>query len=133
MTPLQWLHNIKKKTPFLMQKSRFFPHSRFFEVHGVHGLSPRKKKRYARSRTTERFVTWKLVFWNVGLKIRRNMPTCFFVGPDTSARSFWTPFFGWKKCQPCTAGYLKRLTNGQKEGFWPSSAFYRFSFAKSSV
>ena len=63
-----------KNHHFMQTKSRLLEHPIVVEAHGLIGLL-QAKRGYARSRITERIVTWELIFWNVGVKIRRNRPT----------------------------------------------------------
>ena len=91
-----------RKTPlFCCCKNHVFLGTRdFSKSRPIWTFTAKKKGGYARSRTTERIDTWELIFWNVGVKIRRNRATCFFFGPDTPDRPFWTPFLAWKSAKP---------------------------------
>ena len=94
--------------PFFLRKSRFFGHRDFFP-------SPRPIYTFTAKNGIRQILNYRAncdvggFFLNVGVKIRRNWPTCFFSSrpPD---RPFWTPFFGGKMCQPCIPVYLKTET-----------------------
>ena len=61
----QYREREKKPTFFMLQKSRFLGHPRFFQAHGLYGLlQPRRG--YVRARTLERNVTRELIYENMG-------------------------------------------------------------------
>ena len=66
----------QKKPTFFVRKPRFLGHPRFFEVHGLYGLLQAKKWLCQISKSRANCDVGVDLFWNVGVKIRRNRPTC---------------------------------------------------------
>ena len=123
----------KKNPTFLCLTSRFLGIRDFSESTAYIDFCSQYKG-HVRSWTAERIVSWELIFWNVRVKIRGNRPAFFSSGPGTPDRPFWTPFLAGKSANPSFEGTWKAKKERSKIAlFWPSNAFYRFSFARSSV
>ena len=133
----QWHHYSyftisKKKHFFLLQKSRFFSGIQDFSQSTAYMDFHSEKKK-----------EWQISNYRANCDVEVDFLECggentskyanFVFGPDTPVRPFWTPFLWLEKVPILHSSRLEKAHKRSKIGFWPSSAFYRFSFARTSV
>ena len=102
----------KKKHIFCCCKNHGFLGTRAFSKSTAYMGFYSKKKDVCQISNYRADCDVELIFWNVGVKIRRNCPT--FVLSGHPGPTIFGPLFGWKKCQSCDRGDLKRLKKRSK-------------------